>query len=190
MDDRTFQTCLLETQVPLTVFSDCGHLISPQVTITKDYTKWNFETLQEIIDGPLLNPKRMEEAIRGSRFMRRLMSFFHPFSHQFSDIRRTRVYLSFFLGTLNHSEHLQGQCSLGAVRLFTPEHLDGKPRRRSISLIRRCLSRSNCEKFRAVGSGEFGPIILVLPLLTSPYSSSTVYPIRTPSSPKRGSRKP
>ncbi|KIM43166.1 hypothetical protein M413DRAFT_443978 [Hebeloma cylindrosporum] len=75
MDDKAFQTCLLETQV----------------TITKDYTKWNFETLQEIIDGPLLNPKRMEEAIRGSRFMRRLMSFFHPFSHQFSDIKRTRA---------------------------------------------------------------------------------------------------
>ena len=100
MDDKAFQTCLLETQVPLTVFSDRGHLISPQVTITKDYTKWNFETLQEIIDGPLLNPKRMEEAIKGSRFMRRLMSFFHPFSHQFSDIKRTRVCLHYSIFVL------------------------------------------------------------------------------------------
>lgn len=100
MDDRTFQACLLETQVLLTIFSERGHLISPQVTLTKDYTKWNFETLQDIVDGPLHNPKRMEEAIRGLRFMRRLMSFFHPFNHQFSDIKRTRVcLLSFSLET-------------------------------------------------------------------------------------------
>ncbi|TFK40828.1 Rapamycin-insensitive companion of mTOR, N-term-domain-containing protein [Crucibulum laeve] len=72
MDDRTFQACLLETQVML----------------TKDYTKWNFDTLQELIEGPLLNPKRMEEAIKVSRFIRRLMNFFHPFAHRFSDIPR------------------------------------------------------------------------------------------------------
>ncbi|TFY70661.1 hypothetical protein EVG20_g2351 [Dentipellis fragilis] len=72
MDDRTFQAALLETQVML----------------TKDHNKWNFETLQDLIEGPLLNPKRMEEAIKVSRFIRRLMSFFHPFSHRFSDIER------------------------------------------------------------------------------------------------------
>ncbi|KAG8214549.1 Rapamycin-insensitive companion of mTOR, N-term-domain-containing protein [Butyriboletus roseoflavus] len=72
MDDKTFQSYLLETQVML----------------TKDNTKWNFDILQELIDGPLLNPKRLEEAIKVSRFMRRLMSFFHPFSHRFSDLPR------------------------------------------------------------------------------------------------------
>ncbi|KAF8133736.1 Rapamycin-insensitive companion of mTOR, N-term-domain-containing protein [Boletus edulis] len=72
MDDKTFQSCLIETQVML----------------TKDNTKWNFDMIQELIDGPLLNPKRLEEAIKVSRFMRRLMSFFHPFSHRFSDLPR------------------------------------------------------------------------------------------------------
>ncbi|KAH7923835.1 hypothetical protein BV22DRAFT_1035895 [Leucogyrophana mollusca] len=74
MDDRTFQSSLLETQVML----------------TKDNTKWNFDMLQELIEGPLLNPKRLEEAIKVSRFMRRLMSFYHPFSHshRFSDVPR------------------------------------------------------------------------------------------------------
>ncbi|KAN0087521.1 Rapamycin-insensitive companion of mTOR, N-term domain containing protein [Tylopilus felleus] len=72
MDDKTFQSCLLETQVML----------------TKDNVKWNFDMLQELIEGPLLNPKRLEEAIKVSRFMRRLMSFFHPFSHRFSDLPR------------------------------------------------------------------------------------------------------
>ena len=61
------------------------------MTNPKDHIKWNFDTLQELIEGPLLNPKRMEEAIKVSRFIRRLMSFFHPFSHRFSDMKRTRV---------------------------------------------------------------------------------------------------
>ena len=72
MDDKMFQAFLLDTQVML----------------TKDHAKWNFDTLQELVEGPLHNPKRMEEAIKVSRLIRRLMSFFHPFSHRFSDIER------------------------------------------------------------------------------------------------------
>ncbi|KAF9004644.1 Rapamycin-insensitive companion of mTOR, N-term-domain-containing protein [Cyathus striatus] len=75
MDDRTFQSSLLETQV----------------MITKDHTKWSFDILQELIEGPLLNPKRLEEAIKGSRFIRRLMQFFLPFSHRFSDMKNERA---------------------------------------------------------------------------------------------------
>jgi hypothetical protein len=77
MDDKVFQATLLDTQVML----------------TKDSSRWSFETLQDLIEGPLLNPKRMEEAIKVSRFIRRLMSFFHPFSYRFSDMPRTKVSL-------------------------------------------------------------------------------------------------
>ncbi|KAF9781640.1 Rapamycin-insensitive companion of mTOR, N-term-domain-containing protein [Thelephora terrestris] len=72
MDGEAFRATLLETHVML----------------TKDHTKWNFDTLLDLIEGPLLNPKRMEEAIKVSRFTRRLTSFFHPFSHRFSDLPR------------------------------------------------------------------------------------------------------
>ena len=58
---------------------------------TKDQTKWNFEVLQELIEGPLLNPKRMEEAIKVSRYIRKLMSFFHPFNHRFSDLSKSKT---------------------------------------------------------------------------------------------------
>ena len=37
-----------------------------------------------------MNPKRMEEAIKVSRYPRKLMSFFHPFSHRFSDLAKTK----------------------------------------------------------------------------------------------------
>lgn len=59
--------------------------------LTKDSTKWNFDALQELVEGPLQNSKRMEEAIKVSRYMRKLMSFFHPFNHRFSDLQRTTV---------------------------------------------------------------------------------------------------
>jgi rapamycin-insensitive companion of mTOR len=59
--------------------------------LTKDHAKWNFETLVDLIEGPLLNPKRLEEAIKVSKFGRRLMSFFHPLNHKFSDIKKTKV---------------------------------------------------------------------------------------------------
>jgi len=59
--------------------------------LTKDHTKWNFDSLLDLIEGPLLNPKRMEEAIKVSRFIRRLTSFFHPFSHRFSDLPGGKV---------------------------------------------------------------------------------------------------
>ena len=75
MDDKVFHATMLETQV----------------MATKDHTKWNFEVLQGLIEGPLLNPKRLDEAIRISKFVRRLMTFFHPFSHRFSDLKRARV---------------------------------------------------------------------------------------------------
>lgn len=80
MDDKAFQAALLETQV----------------SMTKEHNKWNFEVLQDLIEGPLLNPKRMEEAIKVSRFVRRVMQFYLPFAHKFSDMKRTPVSAVFF----------------------------------------------------------------------------------------------
>lgn len=74
MDDKAFQTLLLDSQV----------------MTTKDQTKWNFDVLQDLMEGPFLNPKRMEEAIKVSRYVRKLVSFYHPFSHRFSDLSRSK----------------------------------------------------------------------------------------------------
>ena len=75
IDDKAFQQYLLETHV----------------TVQKEHTKWNIEMLQELIEGPLLNHKRLDEAIKGSRFIKKVMAFFHPFSHRFSDLKKSRV---------------------------------------------------------------------------------------------------
>ncbi|KAL1715385.1 Rapamycin-insensitive companion of mTOR, N-term-domain-containing protein [Schizophyllum commune] len=74
MDDKQFQSTFVEAQV----------------LAQKDHTKWNFDTVVELVEGPFLVPKRVEEAIR-VRFIRRVMSFYHPFSHRFSDMPRNKT---------------------------------------------------------------------------------------------------
>ncbi len=84
--------------------------------------------LQELIEGPLLNPKRMEEAIRAAKFIRRLMSFFHPFSHRFSEIPKIKVcsspyscngtFLTFFQSNLRWARL---GCSLLTTLLASPD---------------------------------------------------------------------
>ncbi|KAF8578071.1 hypothetical protein K439DRAFT_1395907 [Ramaria rubella] len=74
IDDKSFQNLLIETQVML----------------TKDQTKWNFEILTDLIEGPLLNPKRQEEAFKVSKWGKRLMWFFHPYNHRFADLPKTK----------------------------------------------------------------------------------------------------
>lgn len=76
MDDKAFQTSIIDTQV----------MLAP-----RDHQKWNFDILFALVEGPLRNAKRMEEAIRVTKFMRRLMSFFHPFNNRFSEIKKFSV---------------------------------------------------------------------------------------------------
>jgi rapamycin-insensitive companion of mTOR len=57
----------------------------------KEAIKWNWDTLSELIEGPLLNQKRFEEAMKVSRVGRKVMSFFHPNSKAFSEIKNTKV---------------------------------------------------------------------------------------------------
>ncbi|KAG8904203.1 hypothetical protein FRB99_002106 [Tulasnella sp. 403] len=75
IDDKTFQDIIIKTQV----------------MVNKEHTKWNMEALVELIEGPLMNPKRLEEAFRVTKFGKRLISFFHPFANRFSALRKTKA---------------------------------------------------------------------------------------------------
>lgn len=57
---------------------------------TKDHTKWNYALLLELVEGPLRNSRRLEEAFKVSKFGRRLLSFLHPYNRRFADIKKTR----------------------------------------------------------------------------------------------------
>lgn len=59
--------------------------------LSRDHNKWNYDIIMELLQGPLLNPKRLDEVIKATKFIRRLFSFLHPYNNRFSAILRTRV---------------------------------------------------------------------------------------------------
>ena len=75
IDDLTFKNLLLESQV----------------LIQKDYTKWDYNAIMTAIEGPLLNPARMTEAVKGTRFVRRIITFFYPSERLYSQLENTPV---------------------------------------------------------------------------------------------------
>ncbi|KAG0034907.1 hypothetical protein BGZ81_002314 [Podila clonocystis] len=52
---------------------------------TKDVSKWKWNLILEIIQGPMLNPRRLDEAIRGTKFSKRLLAFYRPLNHRYSN---------------------------------------------------------------------------------------------------------
>ena len=74
MDEIHFRSLLVETQVVSTV----------------NYLKWKWDLILDIIEGPLLNPKRLEEAIKATKFLKRLVGFYRPFKYRFSNARNTK----------------------------------------------------------------------------------------------------
>lgn len=61
-----------------------------QVTSHSQYVKWKWELIHGLVEGPLTNPKRLEEAIKSPKFLKRIVGFFRPFKYRFSMIRNTR----------------------------------------------------------------------------------------------------
>lgn len=127
--------------------------------LTKDCSKWNFDTLQELIEGPLLNPKRMEEAIKVSRFMRRLMSFFHPFSHlthRFCDMARVKVNICVIalrsILSLKLFSYNAVKPSMGKTRMLTTHYSHGEPRWAAIPSHWRLVFGPNRQKLRSTWS--------------------------------------
>lgn len=60
-----------------------------QVTNHTQFIKWKWDLINGIIEGPLTNPKRLEE-ILNSKFLKRLTGFYRPFKYRFSTVRNTR----------------------------------------------------------------------------------------------------
>ncbi|KAI9257881.1 Rapamycin-insensitive companion of mTOR, middle domain-containing protein [Sporodiniella umbellata] len=87
-------------------------LMDTQALATKDYTKWNWESVTELLQGPLLNPRRLEEAMRSKKFIKRLLGFYRPFKHQFSDINATK-------GTI--TKYVKTGCTLMSTLLNNPD---------------------------------------------------------------------
>jgi rapamycin-insensitive companion of mTOR len=65
-------------------------LLDSQVLSTATWQKWNWSVIQTIISGPMANPKRLDEALKSTKFVQRIGNFYRPFKMRFSEIKNTK----------------------------------------------------------------------------------------------------
>ncbi|KOS21189.1 Protein ste16 [Escovopsis weberi] len=114
-DDATFRQLLIDTGV----------------LNSSNYSKWNWENILKVIDGPLQIGKRLEEAIKASKFMKRIMSFYRPFKYKFSSIRNTR----------NTQKYVRAGCALMHSLLQSPEGVKFLADSKLLRQIAECLAQ-------------------------------------------------
>ena len=86
-------------------------LVDSYVLSSSNYLKWNWDIILKVIEGPLTINKRVEDAIKASKWMKRLMGFYRPFKYRFSDMKNTR----------NTQKYVRAGCALMQALLQTPQ---------------------------------------------------------------------
>lgn len=114
-DDATFRQLLIDSGV-------LGH---------SNPSKWNWDVVLKIIEGPLMNGKRVEEAIKASKFAKRLVGFYRPFKFKFSEIKSTR----------NTQKYVRVGCALIHTLLQTAEGTKYLADNKLLRQIAECLAQ-------------------------------------------------
>jgi len=109
-------------------------MIDTQVLNTVNYTKWDWAVILELIEGPMINPKRLQEAMISSKFVHRLLSFLRPFKYRFSDAP--------ILGKANQ-RYVQMACALLRLLLQTSEGIKYLEGNKLIPQIAECLAQQD-----------------------------------------------
>lgn len=86
-------------------------VLESAVLTSSNFTKWKWDVIIKIIEGPLTYGKRLEEAINTSKFLKRIMSFYRPFKFKFSEAKSGR----------NTQKYVRAGCSLMHALLQSPE---------------------------------------------------------------------
>ena len=115
MDQTTFRQRMLDT----------GTLGSV------NYQKWEWELIQELIDGPMVNPQRLSEAMKDVKFVHRLLGFLRPFKFRFSDAPNTKF----------NQRYVRMACSLVKCLLQHNEGLPYLANSKVIPQIAECLAQ-------------------------------------------------
>jgi rapamycin-insensitive companion of mTOR len=117
MDEAQFRQKMLDTGVLNTV----------------NYNKWNWSLIQSLIEGPMQNPKRLDEATRITKFVHRLLGFLRPFKFRFSDAPNTKV----------NQRYVRAGCSLVRTLLQTPDSAKYLADNKLIPQIAECLAQKD-----------------------------------------------
>ncbi|KAJ3087070.1 hypothetical protein HK102_011873 [Quaeritorhiza haematococci] len=97
----------------------------------KEYTKWNWDVIAELVQGPLWNPKRLDEAMKGTKFLKRLLSFFRPSTHCFSEIKKGK----------GSYKYVRVGCELLTMLLATVDGIRFMAENRFLQEIGECLGQ-------------------------------------------------
>jgi rapamycin-insensitive companion of mTOR len=115
MDESQFRSQMLETQV----------------LNTSNYQKWKWDVLLQVIEGPLLNPKRLDEAIKATKFTHRLVGFYRPFKFKFSNIKNTKP----------NQRYVRAGCALIKTLLQNPEGVKLLAESKFLRQLAECLAQ-------------------------------------------------
>ncbi|SJX66514.1 related to protein ste16 [Sporisorium reilianum f. sp. reilianum] len=106
-------------------------MVDTQILVTKDHSKWNLDVLTEMLEGPLLNAKRLDDVVKGTKLLKRVLAFYHPFALRFASIRKLKANRCFVrLG-----------CLLLSTLAATPEGVRVLLEDRLLREIRECLDQ-------------------------------------------------
>ena len=115
MDELRFRSILLETQV----------------LTTTNYLKWRWDLINDLIEGPLTNAKRLEESIKASKFMKNLVGFYRPFKSRFCQVRNTKP----------NQRYVRSGCALMKTLLQTPEGITYLTESKLLRQLAECLAQ-------------------------------------------------
>jgi rapamycin-insensitive companion of mTOR len=102
-----------------------------QVLASGNYMKWDWDLILKVIEGPLLNGKRFDEAVKASKFLKRIMSFYRPFKYRFAGVRNTRP----------NQKYVKAGCALMHTMLQTPEGVRYLAENKLLRQIAECLAQ-------------------------------------------------
>lgn len=108
-----------------------GLLMECQVLNTVNYTKWRWDLIQPMIEGPLTNSRRLDEAMRATKFVHRLLGFLRPFKYRFSDAKNTKP----------NQRYVRAGCALVRTLLLTPEGTKYLADNKLLRQIAECLAQ-------------------------------------------------
>ena len=133
MDEIQFRSLLVETQVVSTV----------------NYIKWKWDLIVDIIEGPLLNPKRLEEAIKSTKFLKRLIGFYRPFKYRFSDAKNTKP----------NQRYVRTGCILIKSLLQTTEGVQYLAESKLLRQLAECLAQLDKVSLRLPNEGSLSNLL-------------------------------
>jgi hypothetical protein len=116
-----------------------GILVDTQVVSTVNYLKWKWDLISDIVEGPLTNPKRLEEAIKSTKFLKRLIGFYRPFKYRFSEARNTKP----------NQRYVRVGCALMKCLLKNPEGVQYLSENKLLRQLAECLAQLDRVRFDA-----------------------------------------